>query len=800
MSAGDGGRLTIFADVKAYRKVEQSLDIARLLATIRTTTAPAKTKLPLIKLASFGDKKTEKGSLRHDANMISISGLEADYDAARISFEDACAKVRDAGLSALLYTSPSHTEDAPRWRVICPFSQEYPTSRRDEFMGRLSGLFNGNFSLESWAHSQSYYIGSVKNNPSHRAEIIDGTPIDLLESLDATWIGRPALTVGSEEEQGKVRPVSSGGYSPLSEKRFEAYRNVILAKLQREAVDGQKHRRLIAIARTLGGIQAEARFTDETAVQWLMDALPDSVADWVQAKSTARWGLAKGREKPFQLEDRPNPNPKANGYANGHANGIDHATKDCAEPPQTDAKDDDPIVLSPSAPMVSARSFIERHHTDTNLRSIHHQNDTFYAWRQTHYAETPREDIRAQIYGFLDKAARPAGKGKTTPFEPTRSKVANVLEATAAVAQVSRDIFPPAWLDAQPHPPAADLIACTNGLLHITTRDMLDHTPAFFSLNALGFDYQADTPRPRQWIDFLAELWPDDQPAIDTLQEMFGLMLTGDTRHQKAFLIVGPKRSGKGTIARVLIKLLGQDNVSGPTLSSMSTNFGLAPLIGKRLAVISDARLGSRADQSIIVERILSITGEDTLTVDRKNRDAWTGRLEVRFIVLTNELPRLTDSSGALASRFIILTLTQSFIGREDHALTDRLAGEMPGILNWSLGGLERLRQRGHFVPPASSDAARQALEDLGSPISAFLRECCDVGQSAWNFIATNHLFDAWCKWCRDNNQDHPGTVQMFGSDLRTVIPNLKVRNQRNDDGSDSRTRHYVGISLKDGI
>ena len=95
-------------------------------------------------------------------------------------------------------------------------------------------------------------------------------------------------------------------------------------------------------------------------------------------------------------------------------------------------------------------------------------------------------------------------------------------------------------------------------------------------------------------------------------------MLSADTSQQKMLLIVGPKRSGKGTIGRVLQALLGHSNVVGPTLASLQTNFGLAPLIGKPLAIISDARLGGRSDQASIAERLLSISGEDAVTIDRK--------------------------------------------------------------------------------------------------------------------------------------------------------------------------------------
>lgn len=254
-------------------------------------------------------------------------------------------------------------------------------------------------------------------------------------------------------------------------------------------------------------------------------------------------------------------------------------------------------------------------------------------------------------------------------------------------------------------------------MLHLPPRELLAHTPEFFTLNALPFGYDPTAPEPVEWIKFLKQLWPDDQSAIDTLQEMFGLLLTGDTQHQKAFLLVGPPRSGRGTIARILQQLLGLANCCSPTLNSFGTDFGLWPLIGKRLAVIPDARIGSKTDQSVVVERILSITGEDTLTIDRKNQAHWTGKLEARLVMLTNELPRLLDASGALASRFIILMFTKSFYGKEDHGLTDRLTGELPGILNWSIAGWDRLQERGRFVSPKSSDEATTDLENLGSPI-----------------------------------------------------------------------------------
>ena len=52
---------------------------------------------------------------------------------------------------------------------------------------------------------------------------------------------------------------------------------------------------------------------------------------------------------------------------------------------------------------------------------------------------------------------------------------------------------------------------------------------------------------------------------------------------------------------------------------------------------------------------------------------------------------RFGDASGAIAGRFLVLTLRNSWLGREDPALTDALLTELPGILGWVLDGLDRL-------------------------------------------------------------------------------------------------------------
>ena len=376
-----------------------------------------------------------------------------------------------------------------------------------------------------------------------------------------------------------------------------------------------------------------------------------------------------------------------------------------------------------------------------------------------------------------------------------------MLEALAAVVHTPEWIDTPSWLPSARSGTqwtakngekycATEIVACSNGLLHVGSRELLKLTPLFFNRVAVPFGYEPAAPEPTRWLKFLDQLWPDDLESIAALQEFFGYVLSGRTDLHKIMLLIGPTRSGKGTIARVLTALLGKGNVAGPTLASLGTNFGLSPLLGKPLAVVSDARLaGGNVHQ--VVERLLSISGEDLLTVDRKYREQWSGKLPARFLILSNELPRFGDASGAIANRFVVLAMHQSFLGKENRTLTEELTAELTGILCWSLDGLDRLTKHGKFTEPQSSKDSILALQDLVSPTAAFVRDRCDVGIG--HEIAVAELFAAWRAWCELNGH-RAGSVQSFGRDLRAVIPTIRVSQPRVDGG---RERYFQGVQLQ---
>ena len=268
------------------------------------------------------------------------------------------------------------------------------------------------------------------------------------------------------------------------------------------------------------------------------------------------------------------------------------------------------------------------------------------------------------------------GRGFGAVLEIGRAPDAALMEKMKPLSRKPLAQFSTAW---QPLPQRLTEIAATKPALAPPTGMVAIPAGAFdFAVQGIeveGGDAEGVAQGTIEFYKFLASVWPDDPESIEAMQEWFGYCLLTDTRQQKIALLIGPPRSGRGTIARLMSALIGPENVAGPRLSALATNFGLEPLVGKPLATIGDARLSGRTDTGIIVEALLSISGEDTITIDRKHKAPWTGKLPTRLMLLSNELPRLPDQSGALASRFLVWRFTRSFLRNEDLGLDARLAG-----------------------------------------------------------------------------------------------------------------------------
>jgi putative DNA primase/helicase len=445
------------------------------------------------------------------------------------------------------------------------------------------------------------------------------------------------------------------------------------------------------------------------------------------------------------------------------------------------------VLPPPREPMQVARAFVEdRYKGPDATLTLRHWRGGWWWWQGPMWVEVEQRAMAAAAYQYTENAVY-GDQGK--PWAPNRHKVADLLDALAAIVHLPESVSMPAWLDG--HGYDGLIVSCANGLLDVGRRELLSHDPRFWNATSVPFPYDPGAPAPGRWLAFLDDLWGDDAASIAALQEWFGYTISGRLDQHKILLLVGPTRAGKGVTSRILAALVGDENVAGPTLSSLNGDFGLAPLLGKTLAVVSDARLNGKGAHTV-VERLLSISGEDTLTVNRKYRDQWTGKLPCRLMLCSNELPQLGDASMAIAGRFVPLVLEQSWYGKEDRRLEDALRSELPGILNWALDGLERLTVHGQFTRPPGADETVRTLQDLASPVAAFVRDCCVKGPDEQ--VTVDDIYKRFRDWAESNGAVKSSKT-VFGRDLRAAVAGrLKVMQPGS---GDNRARVYVGIGLR---
>ncbi|NNJ26482.1 phage/plasmid primase, P4 family [Alienimonas chondri] len=351
---------------------------------------------------------------------------------------------------------------------------------------------------------------------------------------------------------------------------------------------------------------------------------------------------------------------------------------------------------------------------------------------------------------------------------------------------------PDGWAD------PAEVFPAANGLLHLPSFAaqapcLVDHTPRRFTRWVSPVPYDSTAARPETWLRFLHDqLFPGRPESVRVLRQYAGYLLMSQALFQKMLMLIGPGRSGKGTIMWVFESLLGPEMRSAVPLKKLGGQFDGADLLDKRLLLIGDLRLPTdRRSREAPIEMLLSLSGGDPITFDRKYKEPVTARPPVRIVIASNELPVLPDPSGVIASRFVGVKFTESFAGSEDPHLKDKLRPELPAILNWALAGYLDLIETGRLAEPAGSDGLRAELEALASPVKAFVKEACVLGANEAVPAAT--LRELFNQWSADRGQPALDESE-FGRQLKAAFPRVTGKQKRT--GGNKRPLHYFGVGL----
>ncbi|MGH1444798.1 MAG: DNA primase family protein [Cognatishimia sp.] len=395
-----------------------------------------------------------------------------------------------------------------------------------------------------------------------------------------------------------------------------------------------------------------------------------------------------------------------------------------------------------------------------------------YQEKKGHYVEIDDKKLTSIIYKVLDGRAYQDGKGKDANLVMTKALCANVKEALVQFCLIDEVEKLPFWLPKQndhnqeplKHP--EDLLVLCNGLLDWRTGELIPLNESFVTTSASPVKYEPEADAPLNWEFFLNDIFDGDQEQIDLLHEVIGALITRQNKFQKIFQIIGPSRSGKGTIGRVLVELIGEASVCSPKISQISSGgFGLESLIGKTLATVTDARISRGTHDSDLTEKMLTISGGDFQTIPRKYKDDFRGYIEAQWLLMSNEPVLLKDLTGTIAKRMVLLETLKSFLGKEDPDLFERdLQPELPAILNLCLAAARKLEERGRFLQPKSISGRQAELVRSASSVSGFANECLE--EAAESTITKKEVYDAYLKYCNGHSCTST-SANIFWRDLR---------------------------------
>ena len=306
---------------------------------------------------------------------------------------------------------------------------------------------------------------------------------------------------------------------------------------------------------------------------------------------------------------------------------------------------------------------------------------------------------------------------------------------------------------------------------------------------------------------FLKTISMNDETWIDVFWEIAGFCLTHPYTYQKMFWFYGRGgRNGKGTLIRVMQKLLGA-TLSKADISpeKLSGNFFLQNLYGKRLATCGDM-----PGFWMNVDIIKKLTGGDTVTGAIKHQNDEIEFVNTAKLVFAmNRLPILSSAENIdpIKKRVVLLPFDYQ-IKQEDHSIERAFERELPGIFNKAIEGLKRLREKKAFTHNERSNDIMSRWNT--NPVFVFIDEAFtyEANEDDDKGLTMADMFYYYSRWMDENatsswkNDKHYCQNSWQLSEIIRdyfKIPKDKIKPTKitNDKGLRTTSSRYIGLKYK---
>ena len=329
----------------------------------------------------------------------------------------------------------------------------------------------------------------------------------------------------------------------------------------------------------------------------------------------------------------------------------------------------------------------------------------------------------------------------------------------------------------------AVLINLINGTYEITGND--HKLRAFrrddFLTYQLPFRYDKDSDAPT-FKSFLNQVLPDEE-LQQILAEYIGYVFAKNLKLDKFLVLYGTGANGKSVFYEIITALLGKENVSNYSLKNLNEEHNRALIMDKLL------NYGSEINASIEHDIFKTLVSGEPIQARLKYQNSMMIEHYARLCFNCNELPSEVEHTDGYYRRFLIVPF-EKFIPETDRdpELAQRIiSGELSGVFNWVLQGLDSLLKHKRFT---ESKAVKKTLQDYkleSDPVLLFLE---DTGyhSSDESTISLRDFYTEYVHFCISSGY-HKASIKKFSKRLR----NHKITVERSGAGG----KVYVFVSSK---
>jgi hypothetical protein len=423
-------------------------------------------------------------------------------------------------------------------------------------------------------------------------------------------------------------------------------------------------------------------------------------------------------------------------------------------------------------------------------------NNTHHQFNGICHEALEKNVSRDYMYRFLNGVHIPSSKpdGRPRRLVVKKSLVDTMMECLAERIRISWKTDFPHWKRGVVVPfPAERAKVFKNGILDILSGEFISHTSDLVCLDYVDYDYDEAAEWPK-WQRLNGMWFGDDSEMINTVQQIGGLCQVPDMSYEKIFVFVSDPRLGKGVIIGSIRETVGALKCTSTTIQAMSGRFALENWINKTVAELVEGRIGRNVDAQIVMTKLLGISGRDPMPAEAKHIKEETIQLRTRILASTNEILALSDSSGAFASRLIVVALhnwRRAEVGSEDIGLKAEVMYNRPAIFNYYRKGYLNLIAAGQFKQPSAGLDALLEIRYSNDLMLEFADTQLVFEKGA--SVLRRDLQNACEQWCQWRRKAYPGP-SWVGRRLKGLGRGIE------DDQDQSRgeyDRYYLNVRVR---